>query len=456
MATEKGQATNTANPILTRAATEDSVLRNYYSETYSQDKKVGLLVFRIGDGVFAVASLKTQEIIRSVDITRVPHLEKYILGITNLRGKILPICDLRHFFGLKNTIFDRDTRVIVAKFNQGSIGFVVDEVVDTIHVAVSSLEKNNSSVSSLQFDGFISGVCNHKDGIIFLLNILKVAGIESAPGESDPLNTFLNMLGDKEGGKGGERSGGDGGGDASADTSTDASTNASTDAATDDANASTDTATDDANASTDTATDDADADADAGEMSIDEMIAMELASREKAMAERYHGAGASTSTDASTNTDTNASTDANANVNIDTNASTNANVNIDTNASTDDTATSTDASTNIDTNASTDVNASTSSASLSGAMTSGEALSKLFSTLNNEYASHLIESRSGGASSGGVSGSEGNFKELVAVFGLLGSGAMVADQYPQKFYGASRIPQDMGALIQMETRSRSR
>ncbi len=213
MATEKGQTTNTANPILTRAATEDSVLRNYYSETYSQDKKVGLLVFRIGDGVFAIASLKTQEIIRSVDITRVPHLEKYILGITNLRGKILPICDLRYFFGLKNTIFDRDTRVIVAKFNQGSIGFVVDAVVDTIHIAVSSLEKNNSSVSSLQFDGFISGVCNHKDGIIFLLNILKVAGIESAPGESDPLDTFLNMLGDREGGKGLERSGGDGGGD---------------------------------------------------------------------------------------------------------------------------------------------------------------------------------------------------------------------------------------------------
>ncbi len=431
MGTEYGQEINTAKPILARTESEDSILRNYYSKTYAQDKKVGLLVFRIGDGVFAIASLKTQEIIRSVDITRVPHLEKYILGITNLRGKILPICDLRHFFGLKNTIFDRDTRVIIAKFNQGSIGFVVDEVVDTIHVAVSSLEKNNSTVSSLQFDGFISGICNHQDGIIFLLNILKVAGIESALGESDPLDDFLNMLGDdKKGGKGLKRSGitdasttdastGTGTTDAS---TTDASTGTGiTDASTTDASTGTgitDASTTDAStgtgitdastgtgitdASTSTGADDASA---TDEMGIDEMIAMELALREKAMAERYHGTDAS-ATDASTSTG------------------------------------ATDAST-------TDANAG------SVAMTSGEALSKLFSTLNNEYATYLGKSR-GADSSTGVAEPRVNFKELVAVFGMLGSGDMVVDEYPQKFYGVNNIPQDMGALIQMETRSRSR
>ncbi len=464
MGTEYGQEINTAKPILARTESEDSILRNYYSKTYAQDKKVGLLVFRIGDGVFAIASLKTQEIIRSVDITRVPHLEKYILGITNLRGKILPICDLRHFFGLKNTIFDRDTRVIIAKFNQGSIGFVVDEVVDTIHVAVSSLEKNNSTVSSLQFDGFISGICNHQDGIIFLLNILKVAGIESALGESDPLDDFLNMLGDdKKGGKGLKRSG-----------ITDAST---TDASTTDASTSTGIT----DASTSTGADDASA-TDADEMGIDEMIAMELALREKAMAERYHGTDASTgtgATDASTGTGaTDASaTDASATDASATDAST-------TDASADDASTSTgaddasttdasatdasttdasatdasttDASTGAGATDASTTDASTDDANAgSDAMTSGEALSKLFSTLNNEYATYLGKSR-GADSSTGVAEPRVNFKELVAVFGMLGSGDMVVDEYPQKFYGVNNIPQDMGALIQMETRSRSR
>ena len=81
------------------------------------DQLLQLVTFSIGEEEFGVNILKVQEIIRTMEITKVPRAPDFVEGVINLRGKVIPIIDLRRRFGLAPRGHDKNTRIIVIEIN---------------------------------------------------------------------------------------------------------------------------------------------------------------------------------------------------------------------------------------------------------------------------------------------------------------------------------------------------
>ena len=99
-----------------------------------------LVTFSIGEEDFGVDILKVQEIIRMMDITKVPRAPEFVEGVINLRGKVIPIIDLRRRFGRTPKPHDKDTRIIVIEMSGIIVGFVVDAVSEVLRIPKSTVE----------------------------------------------------------------------------------------------------------------------------------------------------------------------------------------------------------------------------------------------------------------------------------------------------------------------------
>src|SRR5512140_873748 len=103
-------------------------------QTESVDSLLQLVSFSIGEEEFGVDILKVQEINRMVEVTRVPNAPEYVDGVINLRGKVIPIIDLRRRFGMERKGKDKNTRIIVVELSGKILGFVVDAVSEVLRI----------------------------------------------------------------------------------------------------------------------------------------------------------------------------------------------------------------------------------------------------------------------------------------------------------------------------------
>lgn len=110
------------------------------SQKKQDDELLQLVTFSIGEEEFGVNILKVQEIIRTMEITKVPRAPEFVEGVINLRGKVIPIIDLRRRFGLVPKAHDKNTRIIVIEINNIIVGFVVDAVSEVLRIPASTVE----------------------------------------------------------------------------------------------------------------------------------------------------------------------------------------------------------------------------------------------------------------------------------------------------------------------------
>lgn len=136
---------------------------------------IQLVGLKLGDEEYAIDVLKIQEIIRTVEITIVPRSDSFVLGVMNLRGKVIPVIDLRVRFNLDKMDFDKVTRVINVRFEKENIGFVVDEVTQVIRISKSMVEPTPPLVGAIGQE-YILGICKYQDRLILLLDIDRVVG----------------------------------------------------------------------------------------------------------------------------------------------------------------------------------------------------------------------------------------------------------------------------------------
>ena len=132
-----------------------------------------LVTFSIGDEEFGVDILKVQEIIRTMEITKVPRAPEFVEGVINLRGKVIPIVDLRKRFGLETRDHDKHTRIIVIEINQMIVGFVVDSVSEVLRIPANTVEPPPPVVSGLESE-YISGVGKLQDRLLILLDLNRL------------------------------------------------------------------------------------------------------------------------------------------------------------------------------------------------------------------------------------------------------------------------------------------
>ena len=115
-----------------------------------------LVTFSIDEEEFGVNILKVQEIIRIMEITRVPRSPEFVEGVINLRGRVIPIVDLRRRFGLAAIAHDKDTRIIVIELNSLVVGFIVDAVSEVLRIPADTVEPTPPVAAGVDSE-YISG-----------------------------------------------------------------------------------------------------------------------------------------------------------------------------------------------------------------------------------------------------------------------------------------------------------
>jgi purine-binding chemotaxis protein CheW len=146
-------------------------------DTKAASEILQLVGFLIGSEEFAVDILKVQEINRITQITKVPNSPDFVEGVINLRGKVIPILDLRIRMGMEKKEHDSRTRIIVVEVDQKTIGFIVDEVTEVLRIPKSVIENPPDLVSNTKSE-FITGVGKLEDRLLILLDLDKIISLD--------------------------------------------------------------------------------------------------------------------------------------------------------------------------------------------------------------------------------------------------------------------------------------
>lgn len=136
-----------------------------------------LVTFRVGTEEFAIPILSVQEINRMMQITRVPQSPPFVEGVINLRGKIIPVVDLRRRFGLEQATNSNDTRIIVVEVGGRVIGFTVDRVNEVLRIEENIVEPPPAMVCGVDTE-YVRGVGKLEDRLLILLELGRLFGAE--------------------------------------------------------------------------------------------------------------------------------------------------------------------------------------------------------------------------------------------------------------------------------------
>lgn len=134
-----------------------------------------MVSFSVGSEWFGVDILTVQEIIRMVEITRIPNAPEYVEGVINLRGKVIPIVDFRKRFNLDADFEkgNRDRRIVVGAIGETTVGLVVDQVSHVIKLGGEDVSPAPPAVKGFD-SAFIKGVGRLKEGLLIILALEKL------------------------------------------------------------------------------------------------------------------------------------------------------------------------------------------------------------------------------------------------------------------------------------------
>ena len=139
------------------------------------------LTFSLAGEEYGVSILKVKEIIGIMPITRIPRTPGFLRGVINLRGKVIPVVDLRLKFGMEEIAYTERTCIIVLEIAGASgpvlIGIVVDAVSEVLNIKGADIEETPSFGTNLDTD-YILGMAKIGSGVKILLEINKVLNAE--------------------------------------------------------------------------------------------------------------------------------------------------------------------------------------------------------------------------------------------------------------------------------------
>jgi purine-binding chemotaxis protein CheW len=140
------------------------------------------MTFQLAEEVYGLEILKVREIIGLMDITRVPRSAAFIRGVINLRGKVIPVADLRLKFGMEACQATEQTVIIVVQYSVGgrnlTMGILVDQVLEVLQIEPAQVEPTPAFGDAGTESQFILGLGKAGDRVVFLLDIGRVLGGE--------------------------------------------------------------------------------------------------------------------------------------------------------------------------------------------------------------------------------------------------------------------------------------
>lgn len=135
---------------------------------------VQYVAFSLGKEEYGVEISYAKEIIRiPKQMTKMPNMPAYIEGVVNLRGKVIPVIDLKKRFGLEQTETSTDSRLLILDLEGMVLGTIVDDVSEVIKIEDESIEKLGSEICSIG-NNSVKGIGKIDGRLIILLDAMKL------------------------------------------------------------------------------------------------------------------------------------------------------------------------------------------------------------------------------------------------------------------------------------------
>ena len=136
-------------------------------------KELQIVGFRVGRETFGLPISLVHEIVRPPEITNVPHAPEYVEGVMNLRGRIVPVIDLRRRFGSTVAENKRKNRVLVVDVDSHAVGLVVDSASEVLKISDAQIEPP-PNVFADAATSYVTGVAKYQGRLIILVDLKKI------------------------------------------------------------------------------------------------------------------------------------------------------------------------------------------------------------------------------------------------------------------------------------------
>jgi purine-binding chemotaxis protein CheW len=137
------------------------------------DKDIQVVGLRVGRETFGLPIAMVREIVRVPEITSVPNAPAYIEGVINLRGRIVPVVDLRKRFGEKVPEPTKKNRIVVVELDNRPIGLIVNSASEVLKIAPSEIEAPHAVFQEGELN-YITGVGKFRGRLVILLDLSKI------------------------------------------------------------------------------------------------------------------------------------------------------------------------------------------------------------------------------------------------------------------------------------------
>jgi len=136
-------------------------------------KELQIVGFRIGRETFGLPISLVHEIVRPPEITNVPHAPEYVEGVMNLRGRIVPVIDLRRRFGGAAIANSRKNRVLVVDVDSRAVGLIVDSASEVLKISDAQIEPPPNVLTDAA-TSYVTGVAKHQGRLIILVDLRRI------------------------------------------------------------------------------------------------------------------------------------------------------------------------------------------------------------------------------------------------------------------------------------------
>jgi purine-binding chemotaxis protein CheW len=132
-----------------------------------------LVLFSLGEEVYGVDIAVVHEIIRMQPITKVPKTPHFVEGVINLRGKVIPVVNMRKRFNLEAIEETMNNRIVVVNISEENVGVIVDAVIEVLRIPADSIESPSDIITTADSD-FLMGIANINGKLITLLDLARL------------------------------------------------------------------------------------------------------------------------------------------------------------------------------------------------------------------------------------------------------------------------------------------
>ena len=135
------------------------------------------VTFAIADEFYGIDVIRAQEVLNLTSITKVPNTMSFMKGVIDLRGRIVPLIDMRIRFGIAERAYDRNTVIIIADIRSLICGLIVDSVCDVISMSFDDIQNTPHFASEIEKDS-VTGIGRSGDKLVIVLDVDKLLSAE--------------------------------------------------------------------------------------------------------------------------------------------------------------------------------------------------------------------------------------------------------------------------------------